>query len=307
MEGGQSFEAGEYRQGDETLSRKILLFGKNGQLGWELCRSLLTLGELVIYDYPEVDFNRPDTLAELVLSVRPDAVINAVAYTNVDKAEAEPDTARRVNADSVGELAGASHQLNIPLVHISTDFVFSGNKGSPYIEADVPDPISVYGATKLQGEEQAFLYNPRSMVLRTSWLYSNRVGGFVNKVLGWAATNPTLRIVDDQTGSPTWCRTLAEVIHGQLIQYFHQPASLEGKYGIYHVAGAGAATRYEWVNEIISAAQLGGVSVVPARTSEFPAPAARPVYSALECTKLSSEFGLVLPPWQESLRLCLEA
>lgn len=285
---------------------RVLLFGRNGQLGWELERALSVVAELAIFDFPAVNFNQPQTLAPLVRETQPQFVINAVAYTNVDKAESEPEAARRVNAESVGELAKASAALGAPFLHISTDFVFDGTKSTPYIETDAPNPISTYGATKLLGDEMALAFNPRTFVLRPAWVYSNRTGGFVNKVLGWARTNPNLRIVDDQVSSPTWCRALAEVIAQLVGRHASQPESLEGKFGLYHAAGAGECSRYEWVREIISTANLSGVTVSPAKTEEFPAPAARPAYSPVDSSKLTRELGLALPAWQVSLRHCLE-
>lgn len=264
------------------------------------------LGEVMVHDFPDVDFNKPETLGPLVLSAKPDAVINAVAYTNVDKAESEPDAARRVNAEAVGEIAKAAAKLSILMVHVSTDFVFDGNKGAPYEETDAPNPISVYGATKLQGDEMALALNAKTFVVRPAWVYSNRVGGFVNKVLGWAEKNPNLRIVDDQISSPTWCRTLADVITQIVARGSQFPGSVEGKYGLYHAAGAGACSRFEWVKEILAAACIEGVTVSPAKTEEFPAPASRPAFSALDSSKLARELGLIMPQWQESLRQCLE-
>ena len=171
---------------------RILLFGKVGQLGWELNRSLITLGELTVLDYPEVDFNQPQSLPEVVRAAKPDVIVNAVAYTNVDKAESEPDIARRINADAVGEIAREAKRLGALLVHYSTDYVFDGTKGSPYIETDTPNPINVYGKTKLAGEEAA-AEAEKYLTFRTSWVYSTRPGGFVYKVLEWAKTKSRIK------------------------------------------------------------------------------------------------------------------
>jgi dTDP-4-dehydrorhamnose reductase len=277
---------------------RILLFGKHGQLGWELNRSLLTLGDLTVLDYPDVDFNRPEQLSGVVRAARPDVVINAVAYTNVDKAESEPDVARRVNADAVAEIARAANEFGAWLIHVSTDYVFDGRKGSLYLESDPTGPLNVYGRTKLAGEEAAAL-DPRHLILRTSWLYSNRMGGFVNKVLEWAETRSELRIVDDQIGSPTWSRVLADAITMAIPRFAGAPEVA----GVYHTAGGGAASRFKWVQEILRCYRREEMRVLPARTAEFPSPAERPAYSALCCEKFERAFGLQLPPWQDALKL----
>lgn len=282
---------------------RILLFGKNGQLGWELNRSLITLGELTVLDYPDVDFSRPQTLPEIVRTVRPDVIVNAVAYTNVDKAESEPDVARRINADAVGEIAREAKNLGALLVHFSTDYVFDGTKGEPYVETDTPNPLNVYGRTKLDGEEAAALAE-HYLTFRTSWVYSHR-GGFVSKVLEWAKTKTELRIVDDQIGSPTWSRMLAEVTSQLMAQYKLDRNWLLDRTGIYHLAGAGAASRYEWVKEILRLMEREDVVVLPVKTTEFPTPAQRPLFSGLECGKIELDFGLWLPMWKNGLSMSM--
>jgi len=284
---------------------RILLFGKVGQLGWELNRSLITLGELTVMDFPDVDFNQPQTLPPIVRAVRPDVIVNAVAYTNVDKAESEPDIARRINADAVGEIAHEAKQLGALLVHYSTDYVFDGTKGSPYVETDTPNPINVYGKTKLAGEEAAAEAG-KYLTFRTSWVYSDRAGGFVSKVLEWAKTKSELRIVDDQIGSPTWNRMLAEVTGQILAQYMVDQAWVLERSGLYHLAGAGAVSRYEWVKEILRLAGRGDIVVSPAKTEEFPTPARRPRYSALECGSIEKMNNMTIPGWVAALLLCFE-
>src|SRR3990172_667145 len=284
---------------------RILLFGKKGQLGWELHRSVITLGDLTVVDYPDVDFNQPQTLPALVRAARPDVIVNAVAYTNVDKAESEPEIARRINADAVGEIAREAKNLGALLVHYSTDYVFDGTKGSPYVETDTPNPINVYGKTKLAGEEaaaEAGMY----LTFRTSWVYSNRTGGFVNKVLEWAKTKSELRIVDDQIGSPTWSRMLAEVTGQVLAQYKVDQAWVTERSGLYHLAGAGSVSRYEWVKEILRLTGRRDIHVLPAKSEEFPSPAMRPSYSALYCERTKSELGYYLPAWIISIGLATD-
>ena len=282
---------------------RILLFGKNGQLGWELNRSLITLGELTVLDYPEVDFNRPQTLPEIVRAARPDVIVNAVAYTDVDRAESEPEIASRVNADAVAEIARTARSLGALLVHYSTDYVFDGTKGSPYVETDPTHPLNVYGRTKLAGEEAAALAE-KYLTLRTSWVYSSR-GGFVGKVLEWAKTRSELRVVDDQIGSPTWSRTLAEVTAQLLARHSIDPVWLLARSGLYHLAGAGSASRYEWAKEILRAIGREDVVVLPAKTSDFPTPAVRPANTGLDCGKSEFPLGFLLPSWKIALYLSL--
>jgi len=285
---------------------RILLFGRVGQLGWELNRSLTTLGDLTVLDYPDVDFNQPQTLSEIVRAARPDVIVNAVAYTNVDKAESEPETARRINADAVAEIAQEAKKLGAFLIHFSTDYVFDGTKGSPYIETDPVNPLNVYGKTKLAGEQAAALAE-RYLTFRTSWVYSTRSGGFVSKVLEWAKTKSELRIVDDQIGSPTWSRTLAEVT-GQLIaRYGIDRDWLAERSGLYHLAGAGSVSRYEWVKEILRLAGREDIKVVPAKSVEFPTPALRPLNSGLDCRRAGHNLLTRLPDWELNLAQCLES
>src|SRR3990170_185994 len=283
---------------------RILLFGKNGQLGWELHRSLITLGDLTVVDYPDVDFNQPQTLPALVRAARPDVIVNAVAYTNVDKAESEPEIARRINADAVGEIAREAKNLGALLVHYSTDYVFDGTKGSPYVETDTPNPINVYGKTKLAGEEAAAEAG-KYLTFRTSWVYSNRTGGFVNKVLEWAKTQRVLRIVDDQIGSPTWSRMLAEVTGQVLARHSLDAGWLDDRLGIYHLAGAGSVSRYEWVKEILRLIGRGDIVVIPAKTKDFPTLAIRPLFSGLECGKGEESLSLTKASWKLALSLAI--
>jgi len=283
---------------------RILLFGKNGQLGWELHRSLITLGDLTVVDYPDIDFNQPQTLPALIRDAKPDVIVNAVAYTNVDKAESEPEIARRVNADAVGEIAREARRLGALLVHYSTDYVFDGTKGSPYVETDIPNPINVYGMTKLAGEEAA-AEAEHFLTFRTSWVYSNRTGGFVNKVLEWAKTKHELRIVDDQIGSPTWSRMLAEVTGQVLARHSLDAGWLDDRLGIYHLAGAGSVSRYEWVKEILRLIGRGDIVVIPAKTKDFPTLAIRPLFSGLECGKGEESLSLTKASWKLALSLAI--
>jgi dTDP-4-dehydrorhamnose reductase len=289
---------------------KILLFGKQGQLGWELERTLACLGPVVAIDYPDVDFKQPEVLPQIIQNNHPDLIVNAVAYTDVDKAESEPEIARAINATSVGVIAETASKGGVPFIHYSTDFIFNGKKGTTYSEEDAPDPINVYGQTKLEGELAIRQVGGAYLILRTSWVYSLRKGGFVNKVLEWSRTQKTIRIVDDQVGSPTWARVLAQataqIVSKDTTDLFEY---LSEKTGIYHVAGAGAASRFEWAKKILDleSGRSGQITpeLQPAKSAEFPTPAERPSYSALDCRKVADSLGVVLPLWSESLRLAL--
>ena len=190
---------------------KILLLGKNGQLGWELHRTLQGLGQVIAYDYPEIDLSDSSGLIRVVGDYRPDIVVNAAAYTDVDKAESEIDQAKMINTDAPGILAEACRGLGSAFIHFSTDYVFDGQKGSPYLESDAPRPLNVYGQTKLHGERAVLQVGGTSLILRTAWVYSMRRNSFVSKVLNWAHSQQEMRIVEDQVSNPTWARTLAEI------------------------------------------------------------------------------------------------
>lgn len=291
--------------------KKILLFAKNGQLGWELQRSLAPLGEVIALDYPQVDFSQPEALRQVVRELKPDLIVNPAAYTAVDKAEAEPEKAFLINRDSVRVLAEESRRLRAPLVHYSTDYVFDGRKGSPYVESDTTHPLNVYGQSKLEGDQAVVESGTAAVILRTSWVYSNRVGGFVNKVLQWARQQETLHIVDDQISGPTSARQLAEVT--ALLLAKSGPDAYDWwleKGGVYHCAGDGACSRFEWAQRILAldprAEEQKVKALLPAKSADFPVPADRPLVSVLNCDRLEQVFGLRLPPWEQALQLVLE-
>jgi dTDP-4-dehydrorhamnose reductase len=290
---------------------RILLLGKYGQLGWELNRTLLPLGEVYAFDYPEIDLTRPDNIRKTIRDINPEVIVNATAYTAVDRAESEPEIAMAVNGRAPGVLAEEAINLNAVLVHYSTDYVFDGTKGEPYREDDAPNPINIYGQSKLAGELAIQDVGGAYLILRTSWVYSLRRESFVTKVLMWACSQKTLRIVADQLSGPTWCRALAEIT-GQVIAegigdvsaWFHDLC------GIYHLAGSGVASRLEWAQAILELAPQPenqmAKEVQPALSSDFPTPARRPLYSALNCEKFTKIFGLQLPRWEEALRLAMK-
>lgn len=289
---------------------KILQIGTKGQLGWELLRTCAPLGEVIALDYPAVDLSDSAGLRELVRSTNPDIIINAAAYTNVDKAESEPELARAINATGPGILAEEAKKINAVLVHYSTDYVFDGTKGSPYTEADTPNPLSVYGQTKLEGEQAVMASGCSFLVLRSSWIYSRR-SGFVAKVLEWARTQETIRIVDDQISSPTPARLMAEITASLISKIEANPDDwmLERK-GIYHCACTGYCSRYEWAREVLRLSSnmhtKPGQKLLPALTSDFSTPAVRPLKSRLDSKMFEATFGMKIPHWLKALELAME-
>jgi dTDP-4-dehydrorhamnose reductase len=295
---------------------QILLLGKVGQLGWELNRTLATLGRIITLDFPEVNLAHPEGLPEIIQSIQPEVIINATAYTAVDDAESEPELALAINGTAPGILAETARASRVALIHFSTDYVFDGTKGSPYLESDPPNPLGVYGSSKLAGEQAILQAGGAAMILRTSWVYSLRRDSFVTKVLGWARQNRQLSIVADQVSNPTWARLLAEIT-AQLLAI--RAAAGEGRSlyewfsehrGIYHLAGSGYTSRLDWARAILSLDPRPEEQIVeemiPARTSDFPNPAERPLFSALNCDRFTQTFGLRLPDWEEALQLAMQ-
>lgn len=291
---------------------RIFLIGEVGQLGWELLRSLAPLGDLTSCDIPRFDLSNADHIKTWMRDVRPQVVVNAAAYTAVDRAEDQPDLATAINATGPGLLAEEVRRLRAALIHFSTDYVFDGTKGKPYTEDDPPHPLNVYGESKLAGEEAIRQAGGAALILRTSWVYSLRQGGFVNKVLGWARQHETLRVVDDQIAGPTWARMLAEVTALLLARAGADPAGwIAERAGLYHLAGWGHTSRYEWAQAILAADPKRQEQVTRrvdrASSDEFPTPAARPSFSALDCGRFERTFDLRLPPWEHALRLAMDA
>jgi dTDP-4-dehydrorhamnose reductase len=289
---------------------RILLLGKYGQLGWELNRTLLPLGEVYAFDYPEIDLTRPDNIRKTIRAVKPEVIVNATAYTAVDQAESEPETAFAVNARAPGVLAEETLNLEAVLIHYSTDYVFDGSKGEPYREEDKPNPINVYGQSKLAGEQAIIDAGGTYLILRTSWVYGLRRESFVTKVLRWSRQRERLRIVADQISNPTWCRMLAEASTQLLTKAKDIYSWFYERRGIYHLAGFGVTSRLEWAREILGLDPNREEQVVrelrPALTSDFPTRAQRPLYSGLSCERFVETFGLHLPEWPEALRLAMD-
>lgn len=290
---------------------RILLLGKNGQLGWEFQRTLACLGEVVALDWPEIDLADLAALRSTVRQVQPQVIVNAAAYTAVDRAESEPEKAMSINALAPRVLAEEALRLKAALIHYSTDYVFDGTRTGAYTESDAPHPLNQYGLSKLEGERAILSLDGAAWVFRTSWVYSDRRDSFVSKVLAWSRSQQTMRVVSDQIGGPTWSRMLAEVSTLVLALAKTDPyAWVHQTRGLYHLAGDGSASRFAFAQEILrldpDAGQQLVTELIPASTSDFPAPATRPLNASMDCSKFKATFGLALPPWQTSLALMLK-
>ncbi len=286
---------------------KILLLGKNGQLGWELQQSLASLGSLSALDFEELNLEDFEAVRRTIRELKPQVIVNASAYTAVDRAESEAEKCFSINASIPALLAEEALRLKASLIHYSTDYVFDGQKGSSYIEEDTPRPLNTYGKSKLAGEQAIQALGGSYLIFRTAWVYSLRRDSFVTKVKQWARQNQTLRIVEDQISNPTWARTLAEACTQILAS---GTDSLRERSGLYHLAGAGHTSRLEWARLILELdsarhEQLAK-EIVPALTSDYPNPAERPLFSALNCERFSDTFQIKIPGWQAFLRQAME-
>ena len=284
---------------------KILLFGKGGQVGWELQRSLLPLGELVALDFGSRelcgDFTRLDGIAETVRMVAPDVIVNAAAYTAVDKAESEPEHVRIINALAPAALASEAAKLGAWFVHYSTDYVFDGSGDRPWAETDPVGPLSVYGSTKQEGEDAITGSGCRYLIFRTSWVFAARGENFAKKMLRLAQERERLTVVDDQIGAPTGADLLADVT-AHAVRMARQQREVAG---LYHVVAAGETSWCGYARFVLDFARQTGIrlkvtpeDIVPVPASAFPSPARRPKNSRLNTRKLESTFDLKLPPWQ---------
>ena len=291
---------------------KILLLGKNGQVGWELQRSLAPLGELVALDAdsPKMcgDFTHPEELARTVRTVAPDVIVNAAAHTAVDKAESEPELARTINALAPGVLAEEALRLRAWLIHYSTDYVFDGSGNKPWLETDATAPLSVYGATKLEGEQLIQRSGCNHLIFRTSWVYGARGGNFAKTMLKLARERDSLSVIDDQIGAPTGADLLADVT-AHAIRTARQRPELSG---LYHLVAGGETSWHAYASFVIDYARRAGVALKVAPdaikavpTSAFPTPAKRPHNSRMDTTKLRRTFDLHLPSWENGVERML--
>jgi dTDP-4-dehydrorhamnose reductase len=291
---------------------KILLFGKNGQVGWELQRSLAPLGELVALDFDSQelcgDFTCLDGIVDTVRAIAPDVIVNAAAHTAVDKAEAEPDRVRTINALAPSALAQEAYKLGAWLVHYSTDYVFDGSGSKPWVETDPVGPLSVYGSTKLEGERAIRSSGCHHLIFRTSWVFAARGGNFAKTMLRLAQERDRLTVIDDQVGAPTGADLLADVTAHAIRTALQRPDLS----GLYHLVASGETSWYGYARFILNLARQAGASlkttpenVLPVSTSTFPLPAQRPKNSRLDTRKLQSTFDLYLPSWQAGVERML--
>ena len=287
---------------------RILLIGKIGQVGWELRRTLAPMGQITCVDFPEIDLTSGDSIRRWVRESRPDVVINAAAYTAVDKAESETDRAMQINGVAPGIMAEEAKKIGALLVHYSTDYVFDGTKTTPYEETDAPNPLGAYGRSKLAGDEAVRATGGAHLIFRLCWVYGARGQNFMLTIMRLARERDRLRVVGDQTGCPTWSRMIAEAT-GQALRQAVVGGDWAALSGTYHLASSGVTSWQGFAQAIVNLMPAEGkkCSVVEAiSTAEYPTPAKRPAYSVLGCDKLERVFGLRLPHWEDSLRQVLE-
>lgn len=287
---------------------RVLIIGRTGQVGWELRRCFAPRATVVAVDYPEINLTDAEALRYLVRQSRARVIINAAAYTAVDKAETEPELAQAINGDAPGILADAAREQGALLVHYSTDYVFDGRQTRPYVETDDPNPAGVYGATKLAGDLAVQEVGGQFLIFRLCWVYGARGNNFLRTIQRLARERDSLRVVSDQIGCPTWSRLIAEATAAAVAQTLarERPEALSG---VYHLAANGWTSWHGFAERIVNRMPEGDrkcreVRAIP--TAEYPTPAQRPAYSVLDCAKLQTTFGLRLPDWEEMLDLVLE-
>lgn len=289
---------------------KILLFGKSGQVGWELQRALMPLGEVIALDAQDKkycgDFNKPHSISETVRTLRPDVIVNAAAYTAVDKAETEKKYAQLINADSVEAIANVAEELGSWVVHYSTDYVFPGTGELPWKETDRPEPLNIYGETKLAGEKLLQRSCSKHLIFRTSWVYSSRGNNFAKTMLRLAKDREELSVINDQYGAPTSAELLADCT-AHAIRTIENRASLAG---LYHLVASGTTTWYDYANLIFDEARRLGIELKIKKVNSIPAssyitPACRPRNSRLDASKFQRDFNLVLPHWDYGVKRML--
>lgn len=290
--------------------KAILVTGKNGQVGWELVRTLAPLGHVIAVDVDEVDLTQPERIRSFVRNI-PELklIVNPAAFTNVDGAEDEPTLAKQINADAPAVLAEESKRLGIPMIHYSTDYVFDGKKETPYLETDSTGPLGVYGQTKLDGELAVCSANPEHIVLRLCWVYGSRGKNFFLTMLRLARQKTVPKVVSDQFGAPTWARMIAEATALVASPVLNREEQID--WGVYHLAAGGTTTWHGFATEIFREANemfdLGNADPIAIPSSEFPCKAKRPQFSRLSVDKIRETFHLQLPDWNEQLKYVFDA
>ena len=313
MIGSTNFTEGTKRMPDRMTPIKILLFGKNGQIGWELQRSLAPLGKLITLDRRDLhycgDLANPAGIAHTLQTIHPDIIVNAAAYTAVDQAENEPELAFRINAEAPELLARQAEQIGAWLIHYSTDYVFNGSGNYPWRETDLTSPINTYGLSKLRGEEEIRKSNCKYMILRTSWVYAARGKNFIKTILRLAQEKEQLTIIDDQIGAPTSAELLADITAQAIPKLLKHPE----KSGIYHVAAGGEISWYSYARFLLDFACKHDIpikarpdTIIPVHSETFVTAAKRPLNSRLNTEKFRNTFQLYLPHWQTAVTRMLE-
>ena len=284
--------------------KKVLLIGAKGQVGQELQVTLPYLGEVISIGREELDLTNSEKISQLIREIHPDYLVNAAAYTAVDKAETEPDLAYSINAIAPKIMAESAEKIKAKFLHISTDYVFDGRKNTPYLETDLTNPLGVYGQSKLRGEEEIKTVNSQAIILRTAWVYgSYGKSNFVKTMLRLGKEREELKVVVDQVGSPTWAKDIATAITQLLINADNPP-------GIYNFTNSGVASWFDLTKAIFEEAKISGIPlkiqrVIPITTAEYPTPAVRPAYSVLSGQKISQQLDYIPPYWRDSLKAML--
>lgn len=286
----------------------ILIIGRIGQVGWELRRTLAPLARIVSVDFPDIDLTNAASIVKWVRDTQPRIIVNAAAYTAVDKAETETDKCNKINAVAPGVLAEEAKKLSALLVHYSTDYIFDGTKTTPYTEEDQPNPLGAYGRSKLAGDQAILQIDGQHLIFRLCWVYGARGQNFMLTMMRLAREREKLRVVSDQFGCPTWSRLIAETTSLALKQILaaQEPDAFKG---VYHLAASGQTSWHGFAEAIVKHMPVEGrkcKEIEAITTSEYPLPAKRPAYSTLSCQRLQQTFGLQLPDWQESLEQVLE-
>ena len=295
------------RVADEPV--RILVTGANGQVGWELQRSLEPLGSVVALDHAAFDLSRPEAMRATIRDLQPTVLVNAAAYTAVDRAESEPDLAMAINGLAPGVMAEEMSRLGGVLVHFSTDYVFDGIGYTPWKESDTPNPLGVYGCTKLAGEQAIGAVGAEHLILRTSWLYGRHGSNFVRTVIRLALERDELRIVADQIGAPTWSRELADWVADIVAQITSPEQATPDAHGVFHLAAGGSASWHQLAQAVVryapELAHRRHVTVVPIASHEYPLPAKRPAFSVFDISRARRVFGLDPMPWEIALTRCM--